>query len=477
MLRALIDARLLTEPRAHRRAERRGEPARRVEIVHESLLAAWPRLVRWQTQDAEGALLRDQLRQAARPGRRSGRAADLLWTGTAYQEFSLWRERYPGALTATEQAFAEAMRGHAQRRRRRQWTAVGALIAALVAVIAVVTVLRQQSERDKLRAEPEALRAQASELLALARTTIGSDSTEALALARKSLELADTPTARQFVAELLWRGPVARILSPEASVEGLQRSEYSTWFEPPLFSPDGRWIAALNGHAGRIALVRDDGGELLLAPAPPPGNTAVLAFGPRSDTLVSGGGGASLSVRSLPDLGERGRIELGGVASTGWLHGDRLITATREAADGARTVVRSWPLPAGEPELVARYDAGGPAVQRLSPDGRSLAYERDRTLFLRALGTGGGSPPPGPTARSGGSRPSRGTLMHFTSSPTAARFCRWNARVRSACGPSGKERPRRRAPSADPTQRISSQPAPTGRCWRGSTWWGSRSGT
>ncbi len=38
---------------------------RRIEIVHESLLTKWPRLVRWQAQDEEGAVLRDQLRQAA----------------------------------------------------------------------------------------------------------------------------------------------------------------------------------------------------------------------------------------------------------------------------------------------------------------------------------------------------------------------------------------------------------------------------
>jgi hypothetical protein len=36
-----------------------------VEIIHESLLSAWPRLVRWRNEDEGGALLRDQLRQAA----------------------------------------------------------------------------------------------------------------------------------------------------------------------------------------------------------------------------------------------------------------------------------------------------------------------------------------------------------------------------------------------------------------------------
>ena len=98
VLRALIDARLLT---SYEVREEDREPTRRVEIIHESLLANWPRLVRWQTQDAEGAQLRDQLRQAARTWDEHGRTDDLLWTGTAYREFGVWRERYPGGLTSS----------------------------------------------------------------------------------------------------------------------------------------------------------------------------------------------------------------------------------------------------------------------------------------------------------------------------------------------------------------------------------------
>ena len=38
-----------------------------------------------------------------------GRTTDLLWTGTAYQEYELWRLRYPGGLTALEEDFARSM--------------------------------------------------------------------------------------------------------------------------------------------------------------------------------------------------------------------------------------------------------------------------------------------------------------------------------------------------------------------------------
>ena len=103
VLRELIDARLLT---SYEVQEDENEPTRRVEIIHESLLANWPRLVRWQTQDADAAQLRDQLRQAARTWDEHGRTDDMLWTGAAYREFAVWRERYPGGLTEVEEGFA-----------------------------------------------------------------------------------------------------------------------------------------------------------------------------------------------------------------------------------------------------------------------------------------------------------------------------------------------------------------------------------
>ena len=65
----------------------------RIEIVHESLLSQWPRLARWRSQDAEGAHLRDELRQASRMWEEHRRSEDFLWTGTAFREFQLWRER------------------------------------------------------------------------------------------------------------------------------------------------------------------------------------------------------------------------------------------------------------------------------------------------------------------------------------------------------------------------------------------------
>jgi serine/threonine protein kinase len=101
VLHQLVDARLLT---SYEVSEEDLGPIRRVEIIHESLLANWPRLVRWQTQDADAAQMRDELRQSARSWDEHGRPTDRLWTGSTYREFTVWYERYPGGLSDTRAA-------------------------------------------------------------------------------------------------------------------------------------------------------------------------------------------------------------------------------------------------------------------------------------------------------------------------------------------------------------------------------------
>ncbi len=209
VLRELIDARLLTSYEIH---EDEQEPTRRVEIIHESLLANWPRLVRWQTQDQEGAQLRDELRQAARAWDEHGRHDDRLWTGTAFREYQLWRERYPGGLTELEEAFATAMTSLAGRRRRRRRMIVTAVMAALIAGLAIVGSFWQRSVRETRRAEAEANRAEAAKLLALGQVVLESYPTAALAWTTSSLELADTREGRLLALRALQKAPPVMVL-------------------------------------------------------------------------------------------------------------------------------------------------------------------------------------------------------------------------------------------------------------------------
>ena len=232
VLRALVDARLLTSYELRREE---GEPTRQVEVIHESLISHWPRLQRWQTQDADAAQLRDQLRQAARTWAEHGRTDDMLWTGSAYREFAVWREHYPGGLTELEEAFASAMTLLATRRRRQRRTAAACALTLAIAVAAVFGALWR-------RADLEADQREAAQLLALGQLRLADDPNAALAYATASLERADNGPARRFAVEALWQGPPALFIQDAAD-------------RTVGWSPDGRWFV-LSGSTGLVLLER-----------------------------------------------------------------------------------------------------------------------------------------------------------------------------------------------------------------------------
>jgi hypothetical protein len=132
VLSQLVDARLLTSFEVE---GKEGQPSRhRVEIVHESLLTRWPRLVRWQTQDADAALLRDQLRQAAHLWGEKGKPEDLLldrhfvsgvpalaWAlpRRPFRDGGVLRLGHDGARAAPAEPPADRLCGRSGRRRDR----------------------------------------------------------------------------------------------------------------------------------------------------------------------------------------------------------------------------------------------------------------------------------------------------------------------------------------------------------------------
>jgi len=367
VLRQLIDARLLT---SYETREGDEAPTRRVEIIHESLIANWPRLVRWQTQDEEGAQLRDELRQAARSWNEHGRQDDRLWTGTAFREHQLWRERYPGGLTQLEEVFASAMTSLATRRKRRRRAVVAAAFILLIAVLAVVGTLWQRSVL-------EARRAEAAKLLTLAQLQLQLEDgpTEALAYATSSLELADTPEARVFALRALWAAPPARVLPAEGGAARV-----------PSFSPDGRWLAAA-GHFAEVLVWPEAGGD----PIRLPGHTV----SPRASNLESWSENGYLVTRHFTDPGARiwsipeGRlvrtIELPPTAW--WQVGEKHLFAEISPAAGGPLELRRWQLPDGEPEDLGSVDVEslGITSSAFDPSGGRWIFTRGATVYSRAL--------------------------------------------------------------------------------------------
>ncbi len=298
VLRELIDARLLT---SYEVREDEHEPTRRVEIIHESLLANWPRLVRWQTQDADSTRLRDELRQAARTWDEHNRTRDYLWSGKAFREFSVWRENYPGGLTTLEEEFASAMTTHARRRTRLRRIAVASGFVVLLTGLAIVGSFWQRSVR-------EARRAEAAELFAFGQLQLPSNPTATLAYTIASLELADRPSTRFLALEALWRGPPAMIVSEEPS--GAVR-----------FTGDGRWLVrAFDSDDKPLRVFDADGSNKLLA------GTESHKLG---NSLWFEGGGIFLTKHRTPEDGST-VVEL-------WSASERLKMAEARYESGQNT--------------------------------------------------------------------------------------------------------------------------------------------
>ena len=367
ILRALVDARLLT---SYDRPDADGAPRQEVEIIHESLLSAWPRLVRWQTQDADGAQIRDQLRQAAQVWHDRGRSGELLWSGTAYRELAVWKERYPGGLSATEQAFTEAAARKAGQKRRRQQLMAAAALTVVLAVALSTSLLWRRSERSRQQAESEARRAEAGKLVAMAERELERYPTASLAYTIKSLEVSDTEAARLLALRILQREPVARLATVPTELMG--------GFDLAFDAAATRFAV---GGMLRVGVFDRQGGspKVLGDYGPPGGRTIGVGFAPGRDVLVTNRQG-DLRAWSLPDGRELGRAHQDDSDSRLAFDGQRLFTF---ATSGPLVTIHAWPLPLGSPSLVGTID---PEPQRVALSAGVVAHARDGNVFVRSLG-------------------------------------------------------------------------------------------
>ena len=386
VLDALVASRLLTAYDAPERGFAGATPEvpvsgrQRIEIVHESLLTHWPRLVRWRTQDADGAQLRDQLRLAASIWNERGRRPDLLWTGASYADYLAWRGHYRGHLSSLEEAFVQSLTGHANRRRRRQWITVAAVMAMMAVGLAVLAAVWRRSESARERAGGEALRAEASKLLALGQAELEGNPTAALAYAIKSLELADTEEARSFALRVLQAAPTAFPLPT------LRPGDTD---HAPAFSPNGEWLA-LSGYR-TVQLFGWNGESTVLADDfPSTGWSGVAGEFRRDGTVLVGGRPGDVRTWSVPEGRELGRLQVeGGDDATVFVRDDSVFTST---IVGGREILRRTPADGGISQLVGSMvappvkdiDAAG-AREDIDHAGARLAYAVGRNVYVRSL--------------------------------------------------------------------------------------------
>jgi eukaryotic-like serine/threonine-protein kinase len=134
-----------------------------VEIVHESLIHAWPTLKRWLDEGHEDSVFMEQLRQAARQWQQKGHDAGLLWRGDIIGEARRFRSRYRGELPWVQESFLRAVfdaHDRGIRRRRVIFAGIVVFLLALVAAAAVALFVINQARNDAQGALDGAKRAE-----------------------------------------------------------------------------------------------------------------------------------------------------------------------------------------------------------------------------------------------------------------------------------------------------------------------------
>ena len=384
VVKELVDARLLTSYEDDSTA---ADPAPHIQIIHESLLSNWPRLVGWRSQDADALRFRHELRQASRTWDERGRTDDLVWTGGAQREFEVWRHHYPGGLTDVEEAFAGAMEGLATRRQRRLRSAAIAAIAILLAVATTVGTLWRQSVHQTRRAE-------AAKLLALGQLALQEERTRALAYATASLEMADTAEARLLALRALWEGPPASIVSGSGDA----------WWV--AFAPDGGQLVFGDGKGLFHVLSRDSEAPIELTDYQGRGKACSQNFSPDGRRLVGWASDAGTEIRVWnTERWQNQRVFEVENVETAWgvfgADSGTVFSVGFQPSGGqappakklGRYVIQRWRLEGGEPDLVGSVEATWSPPPGFDFARNLLAVGVRDTLFLHRIEALGREPP------------------------------------------------------------------------------------
>ncbi len=164
---ALVDRRLLVSSR------QLDDDEPLIEIAHEALATAWPRLGRWLDETHEERLLLAEVEQAATLWSQRGQRDEETWTGPALTETLRKVESWAVLLPSESRRFLIAGKTRTDRRRRvRRWVTgivAGALVAAtVVAVLVAVRIARSeriaQAQKREVLAQQEQIKLAAADM-------------------------------------------------------------------------------------------------------------------------------------------------------------------------------------------------------------------------------------------------------------------------------------------------------------------------
>ncbi|MGH3694660.1 MAG: RICIN domain-containing protein [Pseudonocardiaceae bacterium] len=380
VLETLVEERLVT---AHEAT---------VEIVHEALLRAWPRLRNWIDSDRSGLLQEQRLVAAAEAWDRDGRHDSDLYRGlrlaSAQERVDVSDSALPALTSEFLRASIECARAeqHHLLRRARRLRQLVAVLSCLVLIAATTTVLTVLSAKELGAQHDESV---SREIAGVAAGLRVSDPALAAQLALAANRIADTAEARGALMTALVN------LDPE------RRSDSGSGdaVQAVAFSHDGQLLVAASRDG--FARVWAVGNPPSLA-APPiaylehPGEVRSAVFDPTDHFLVTSGsddlvrlwpvesfGRSNEPIRSLPGpIGAIGPLAFspdGSILATGGRSGTtiRLQSVSASARTNPEMDVVEFPAHDREVGTVA-FSRDGGTLATGSLDGSAKLWDITR---------------------------------------------------------------------------------------------------
>ncbi|OAR24626.1 hypothetical protein A8W25_19835 [Streptomyces sp. ERV7] len=383
----------------------------RIDLAHEALITAWPRLQAWINEDRDRLRLHRRLTDAAQGWQEQDRDRGVLLRGGRLE--AAWKAFATGGgmaeLTGLEREFLTASRAAATRERRlRQAATVSLAVLLVLALVAAGLAWGQRKD-----AEAAQRQAQSRQLAAQSQTLLATDPDLASLLAVAAYRASPTaeasaglyaaaalPLRRRLAfssaegeASVVAFAPDGRSLAVGSSRGAVRLWDAVTGRSRPLartdgavsalaFTPDGRSLAAGSEHGVRVWDSASGRTRAQVTFKDLPNQPDTLAFDSdgRTLTLTLGHG----TVRQWEPSTGRARTLMVGADDLPAVSGDPHTTApddydaTVRLKDPADGQVRTL--------LVGTHIGIPPAV---SPDGRTIALgHHDGTLRLRDARTG-----------------------------------------------------------------------------------------
>ncbi|WP_307678348.1 hypothetical protein [Streptomyces sp. V4I2] len=379
VLERLVDSRLLTVD---------GDT---VDLAHEALLGAWPRLRGWLDEDRERLRMHRRLTEAARGWAELDRDAGALYRGTRLTEA---RETFGdggeqgaaqgqlnrlerGFLAASVAAYEHGRRVAARTARRLRALSGGLAVLLCLAVVAGLVAWRQGEVSARQRDEAEA-----RSVAALAGTLRSTEPRTAMRLALAAWRTADLPETRESLRTAAAQSEQDVFVQPEVGPRALDA--------PAWLSQDGRILTTVvhdkavqwdvverrrirsverEGLSEGVLDVSEDG--RMVAYRPPGGE----------DTVIGG----------LAD-GSTRRLSTGSWSNTDVAFGPSgrtfLLRRPVRGSDSGRATLDVWDI--RRQKLLFRYERGSDdgALPVLSRDDRHVAWcahDGDRLRILDAV--------------------------------------------------------------------------------------------